>query len=104
MPRFNVKMIGASEPPPSRPPPRDMKPNAITALHGSRNTVSYDEGPEDVFEEAPKKKHLTKLEKRKNKMAKASAGIKGLMALEPTKKMVEEYIAHRIAELTAEDD
>jgi hypothetical protein len=104
MPRFNVKMIGASEAPPPKAPPRDMKPNAITALHGSRNTVSYEEAPIDDYEEAPKKKHLTKLEKRKNKMAKASAGIKGLMTLEPTKKMVEEYIAHRIAELTAEAD
>lgn len=106
MSRFNVKPIMSVDLPP-RPPPKDMKPNAVLAMNSVHMVrPSYSEGPIDdekpkFWEKSP---HLTKAEKRKKKMAKAAAGVKGLMMLEPTKKMVEEYIASRIAELEAEDD
>lgn len=105
MSRFNVKPIMSVDLPP-RPPPKDMKPNAVLAMNSVHMTrVASDETPIDAegkyWEKSPR---LTKAEKRKRKIAKASAGVKGLMALEPTKKMIEEYITHRIAELDAEED
>ena len=105
MSRFNVKPILSIEPPP-RPVPKDIKPNAVRAMNSVHMThVGAGGDDEGVYEEAPRKrKNTTNAEKRKAKLAKAASGVKGLMALEPTKKMVEEYITHRIAALDAEDD
>jgi hypothetical protein len=72
--------------------------------------VYHTEAPAEEYEEYDEKpkrappKNITKAEKHKRKMMKASEGVKGLMALNPTKAQVAEFLARRIDELEAEDD
>jgi len=69
------------------------------------NRISHVGGDSDgEDEDAPKRKKVrnSKKEISRRKLMAASAEIKSLMAVEPTKKQVAEFIAHKIEELNEE--